>query len=98
MKTPFRWKPLPFLLCGLAALTATHAGPGHDHGPAMSAAGPSGPVFLTDSQRRNLGLKTIEAEIVEPVEVEVIPETKKQPVKAHVDKIAQAFEAMAKEI
>ena len=40
----------------------------------------------------------IEAEIVEPVEVEVVPETKKQPVKAHVDKIAQAFEAMAKEI
>jgi hypothetical protein len=40
----------------------------------------------------------IEAEIVQPVEVEVIPETKKQPVKAHVDKIAQAFEAMAKEV
>jgi hypothetical protein len=40
----------------------------------------------------------IEAEIVQPVEVEVVPETKKQPVKTHVDKIAQAFEAMAKEV
>ena len=83
MKTPFRWKPLPFLFCGLAALTATHAGPGHDHGPAMSGAGPSGPVFLTDSQRRNLGLKTIEAEIVELSPSVDIPATLVVPPEKH---------------
>jgi multidrug efflux pump subunit AcrA (membrane-fusion protein) len=41
----------------------TYAGPGHDHGPAIGAAGPSGPVTLSESQRRNLDLRMVETEI-----------------------------------
>lgn len=41
------------------------AGPGHDHGPAMGAAAHTGPVALSEAQRKNLGLQTTEAAIVE---------------------------------
>jgi multidrug efflux pump subunit AcrA (membrane-fusion protein) len=43
------------------------AGPGHDHhhGPEMGAAAHAGPVALSESQRKNLGLETTEAAIVE---------------------------------
>ncbi|MFZ4589037.1 MAG: hypothetical protein ACOYNG_08640, partial [Terrimicrobiaceae bacterium] len=36
------------------------AGPGHDHhhGPEMGAAAHAGPVALSESQRKNLGLET----------------------------------------
>ena len=39
------------------------AGPGHDHGPAIGEAGPSGPVPLSEFQRRNLDLQMVEAEV-----------------------------------
>ena len=43
------------------------AGPGHDHhhGPEMGTSAHTGPVALTDAQRKNLGLETTEAAIVE---------------------------------
>lgn len=58
---------LPFaifwLLCSLPLL----AGPGHDHdhGPSMGVSAHTGPVTLTDAQRKNLGLETTEATIVD---------------------------------
>lgn len=56
-----------FLLAAglLLTIVTLRAGPGHDHGPAIGAAGPSGPVTLSESQRRNLGLEVFEAGIVE---------------------------------
>jgi Cu(I)/Ag(I) efflux system membrane fusion protein len=43
------------------------AGPGHDHhhGPEMGTSAHTGPVTLSESQRKNLGLETTEAAIVE---------------------------------
>lgn len=53
------------LTAGHAALSPLLAGPGHDHGPTMHSAGPSGPVTLDESQRRNLGLEVQEADVRE---------------------------------
>lgn len=54
--------PFVFLLMTLGTVLA---GPGHDHGPALEGAGPSGPVTLSESQRRNLGLQVVEAQVTE---------------------------------
>lgn len=54
-----------FLLLLISTMPPLLAGPGHDHGPAMGPTAHSGPVALSDSQRKNLGLQTTEASIVE---------------------------------
>jgi multidrug efflux pump subunit AcrA (membrane-fusion protein) len=50
----------------LASSRLSHAGPGHDH-PAEPGGGAmhGGPVELTEQQAANLGLETVEAEVVE---------------------------------
>jgi multidrug efflux pump subunit AcrA (membrane-fusion protein) len=41
------------------------AGPGHDHGPQIGTSAHTGPVVLSDAQRKNLGLETTAASIVD---------------------------------
>jgi membrane fusion protein, heavy metal efflux system len=55
------------LVIFLFALPSLLAGPGHDHhhGPDMGASAHTGPVALTATQRKNLGLETAEATIEE---------------------------------
>ncbi|MFM8831867.1 MAG: efflux RND transporter periplasmic adaptor subunit [Spartobacteria bacterium] len=56
------------LLLALLLITPTLlAGPGHDHhhGPAMGTSAHTGPVTLTEAQRKNLGLETTPAAIIE---------------------------------
>ena len=50
----------------LAAAIPLHAGPGHDHPSEPGGAAPQdGPVELTAQQAANLGMQTVEAEIIE---------------------------------
>ncbi|MFM8982482.1 MAG: efflux RND transporter periplasmic adaptor subunit, partial [Spartobacteria bacterium] len=53
--------PIFWLLCSLPLL----AGPGHDHGPAMGISAHTGPVTLSEAQRKNLDLQTTPAAIVD---------------------------------
>ena len=54
------------LFCLLAAAIPLRAGPGHDHPSEPGGAAPQGgPVELTAPQAANLGLQTVEAEIIE---------------------------------
>jgi cobalt-zinc-cadmium efflux system membrane fusion protein len=54
------------LFCLLAAATPLRAGPGHDHPSEPGGAAPQGgPVELTAQQAANLGMQTVEAEIIE---------------------------------
>lgn len=55
------------LVIFLFTLPSLLAGPGHDHhhGPEMGASAHTGPVALTATQRKNLGLETAEATIEE---------------------------------
>ncbi len=54
------------LFCLLAAAMPLHAGPGHDHPSEPGGAAPQdGPVELTAQQAANLGMQTVEAEIIE---------------------------------
>lgn len=58
-------KRLLIPLAAIATASAVLAGPGHDHGPAMGVSAHTGPVTLTDAQRKNLGLETAQAAIVD---------------------------------
>jgi len=52
--------------CLLAAAIPLRAGPGHDHPSEPGGAAPQGgPVELTEQQVANLGVQTVEAEIIE---------------------------------
>ncbi|MEX1045026.1 MAG: efflux RND transporter periplasmic adaptor subunit [Chthoniobacterales bacterium] len=55
------------ILAVLAAFAVnSHAGPGHDHPEEPGGAAPQGgPVVLTEQQAANLGLQSVEAEIIE---------------------------------
>jgi cobalt-zinc-cadmium efflux system membrane fusion protein len=67
----------------LLTLSPIFAGPGHDHGPAIGAATISGPVHLGETQRRNLGLQTAEAEILELGPGVEVPATLVVPPEKH---------------
>lgn len=67
----------------LLPLPALLAGPGHEHGPAMGASAITGPVALSEAQRKNLGLETAEATIVELGPTVEIPATLVVPPEKH---------------
>ena len=58
-------KRLSFLLAVCIPWSSLLAGPGHDHGPQMGTSAHTGPVALSDAQRKNLGLETTTATIVD---------------------------------
>jgi len=58
-------KRLSFLLAVLIPWSSLLAVPGHDHGPQMGTSAHTGPVALSDAQRKNLGLETTPAAIVD---------------------------------
>ncbi|MEN9469098.1 MAG: hypothetical protein RL630_831 [Verrucomicrobiota bacterium] len=62
---------------------ALHAGPGHDHGPEMGASALTGPVALSESQRKNLGLETTQAAIVDLAPSVEIPAVLVVPPEKH---------------
>jgi len=84
MKLPFTILP-----CLLALLLFEHslvAGPGHGHDhdvPGGDTSGASGPVTLSESQRRNLGLITMEAEVREMGNTVEVPATLVVPPERH---------------
>jgi len=53
-----------FLAAALGAAPPLFAHAGHDHGPKVGGAASTGPVVLSPQARQNLGLETIEADIV----------------------------------
>jgi multidrug efflux pump subunit AcrA (membrane-fusion protein) len=62
------------------------AGPGHDHAhdfPRGGQSGVGGPIFLTESQRRNLGITVVEAEIREMGRTVEVPATLVVPPERH---------------
>jgi cobalt-zinc-cadmium efflux system membrane fusion protein len=66
--------------------TLSIAGPGHDHShdfPGGEHGGEQGPVTLTESQRRNLGLMLVEAEIREMGRTVEVPATLEVPPEKH---------------
>jgi cobalt-zinc-cadmium efflux system membrane fusion protein len=71
------------LLAFLLSLSSLIAGPGHDHGPVMGASAVTGPVALSEAQRKNLGLETAEASIVELGPTVEIPATLVVPPEKH---------------
>lgn len=66
-------------------LTPATAGPGHDHSHDFPGGsnGASGPITLTESQRRNLGLVAVEAEIREMGKTVEVPATLVVPPEKH---------------
>lgn len=60
-------KTSALILCLAAAIAPLRAGPGHDHAHEPDHGGEivTGPVVITETQAANLGLQTVEAEVIE---------------------------------
>lgn len=82
-RQPF-WTSVALIV--LLSLSAALAGPGHDHSHDFPGGGHNeagGPVTLTESQRKNLGLTVLEAEIREMGRTVEVPATLVVPPEKH---------------
>ncbi len=78
--------PFATSVVSAALISVSFAGPGHDHShdfPGGGHGGATGPVSLSESQRRNLGLTVVEAEIREMGRTVEVPATLVVPPEKH---------------
>ncbi|MDX2081396.1 MAG: efflux RND transporter periplasmic adaptor subunit [Terrimicrobiaceae bacterium] len=84
---------------GFLSLATAHAHEGHEHAPQLGDAGAftGGPVELTDTAISNLGVETVEAEIVElRPSVQLVAQV--EPLPENVAQITPRFEGTVGEI
>lgn len=81
-----------FSIFSLAVTALAPAGPGHEHPPEPGQqGGPGGPVQLSETQQKNLGLQTAEAEITELFPTVEVPAVLVLPPERHA-RITAPFE------